>query len=146
MSYVIVSIIWTCWLWHHREYVVDLVEKPGFLCDPNSLLNGPSSISISSPLHFPRFKQVQPTMDFRSLAKQYFSDFQSLNLVFNDSSAGKNFSGQILFNLGIKFHQVSPPLASCLFFNPTMLSFDVFLQFLSMLLYTDIFDKAITLW
>ncbi|XP_022863781.1 serine/threonine-protein kinase CTR1-like isoform X3 [Olea europaea var. sylvestris] len=70
-----------------REYVVDLVEKPGFLCDPNSLLNGPSSISISSPLHFPRFKQVQPTMDFRSLAKQYFSDFQSLNLVFNDSSA-----------------------------------------------------------
>ncbi|KAL2481288.1 Serine/threonine-protein kinase CTR1 [Abeliophyllum distichum] len=69
-----------------REYLVDLVEKPGFLCEPNSLLNGPFSISISSPLHFPRFKQVEPPIDFRSLAKQYFSDFQSLNLVFNDSS------------------------------------------------------------
>ncbi|KAL3839763.1 hypothetical protein ACJIZ3_024354 [Penstemon smallii] len=68
-----------------REYLIDLVEKPGCLSEPDSLLNGPSTISISSPLCFPRFRQVGPIMDFRSLAKQYFSDFQSLNLVFDDS-------------------------------------------------------------
>lgn len=53
------------------------------------MLNGPSSISISSPLRFPRFKQVEPRIDFKLLAKQYFSDCQSLNLVFNDSSTGE---------------------------------------------------------
>ncbi|XP_058204079.1 serine/threonine-protein kinase CTR1 [Rhododendron vialii] len=71
-----------------REYLVDLVGKPGLLCEPDSLLNGPSSISISSPLCFPRFRQVEPPVDFRSLAKQYFSDFESLNIVFEDSSTG----------------------------------------------------------
>lgn len=71
-----------------REYVVDLMGKPGFLCEPDSLLNGPSSISISSPLCFPRFRQVEPLVDFGSLAKQYFSDFESLNIVFEDSSTG----------------------------------------------------------
>ncbi|KAL3825805.1 hypothetical protein ACJIZ3_021834 [Penstemon smallii] len=70
-----------------REYLIDLVEKPGCLCEPDSLLNGPSTISISSPLRFPRFRQVEPIIDFKSLAKQYFSDFQSLNLVFDDSLA-----------------------------------------------------------
>ncbi|KAF2289763.1 hypothetical protein GH714_038523 [Hevea brasiliensis] len=70
-----------------REYLVDLVGKPGSLCAPDSLLNGPSSISISSPLCFPRMKSAEPTIDFRSLAKQYFSDCQSLNLVFDDASA-----------------------------------------------------------
>ncbi|XP_073033282.1 serine/threonine-protein kinase CTR1-like [Primulina eburnea] len=77
-----------------REYLIDLVEKPGCLSEPDSLVNGPSSISISSPLRFPRFRQVEPTIDFRSLAKQYFSDFQSLNLVFDDSlSAGTVVDG-----------------------------------------------------
>ncbi|XP_059646747.1 serine/threonine-protein kinase CTR1-like isoform X2 [Cornus florida] len=71
-----------------REYLVDLIGKPGCLCEPNSLLNGPSSISISSPLRFPQFRQVEPAIDFRSLAKQYFSDCQSLNIVFDDSSTG----------------------------------------------------------
>ncbi|XP_002528586.3 serine/threonine-protein kinase CTR1 [Ricinus communis] len=71
-----------------REYLVDLIGKPGCLCEPDSLLNGPSSISISSPLRFPRMKSAEPTVDFRSLAKQYFSDCQSLNLVFDDASAG----------------------------------------------------------
>lgn len=74
-----------------REYVVDLMGKPGFLCEPDSLLNGPSSISISSPLCFPRFRQVEPLVDFGSLAKQYFSDFESLNIVFEDSSTGDLF-------------------------------------------------------
>ncbi|KAJ4834286.1 copper transport protein ctr1 [Turnera subulata] len=71
-----------------REYLVDLVGKPGCLCEPDSLLNGPSSISISSPLRFPRMKSAEPTVDFRSMAKQYFSDCQSLNLVFDDSLSG----------------------------------------------------------
>lgn len=53
------------------------------------MLNGPSSIAISSPLRFPRFKQVEPRIDFKLLAKQYFSDCQSLNLVFIDSSTGE---------------------------------------------------------
>lgn len=73
---------------HCREYLVDLMGKPGLLCEPDSLLNGPSSISISSPLCFPRFRQVEPPVDFRSLAKQYFSDFELLNIVFEDFSTG----------------------------------------------------------
>ncbi|CAL5422217.1 unnamed protein product [Camellia sinensis] len=76
-----------------REYVVDLIGNPGCLCEPDSLLNGPSTISISSPLRFPRFKQVESPIDFRSLAKQYFLDCQSLNLVFDDSSTGIVFDG-----------------------------------------------------
>ncbi|KAK6147143.1 hypothetical protein DH2020_018055 [Rehmannia glutinosa] len=70
-----------------REYLIDLVEKPGCLCEPDSLLNGPSTISISSPLRFPRFRKVEPAIDFRLLAKQFFADFQSLNLEFDDSLA-----------------------------------------------------------
>ncbi|KAF8006832.1 hypothetical protein BT93_K0982 [Corymbia citriodora subsp. variegata] len=71
-----------------REYLVDLIGKPGHLCEPSSLLNGPLSISISSPLRFPRLKPSDPTIDFRSLAKQYFADCQMLNLVFDDPSTG----------------------------------------------------------
>ncbi|GAA0169518.1 non-receptor serine/threonine protein kinase [Lithospermum erythrorhizon] len=76
-----------------REYLVDLICKPGCLCEPDSMLNGPSSISISSPLRFPRFRQVEPLVDFRSLALQYFSDSQSLNIVFDDSSTGIDGDG-----------------------------------------------------
>ncbi|CAK7343378.1 unnamed protein product [Dovyalis caffra] len=76
------------------EYLVDLVGTPGCLCEPDSLLNGPSSISISSPLRFPRIKSAEPTVDFRSLAKQYFLDCQSLNLVFDDASAGTVHDGE----------------------------------------------------
>ncbi|KAF8403220.1 hypothetical protein HHK36_011319 [Tetracentron sinense] len=74
-----------------KEYLVDLIGKPGCLCEPNSLLNGPSSISISSPLCLPRFRPVETAENFRSLAKQYFLDCQSLNLVFDDASAGTAF-------------------------------------------------------
>ncbi|KAL2345179.1 hypothetical protein Fmac_006464 [Flemingia macrophylla] len=70
-----------------REYMVDLIGKPGSLCEPDSLLNGPSSISFSSPLRFPRLKPAEPTIDFRSLAKQYFSDCMSAELIFDSSSA-----------------------------------------------------------
>ncbi|XWS59541.1 hypothetical protein CRYUN_Cryun08bG0131000 [Craigia yunnanensis] len=71
-----------------REYLVDLTGNPGYLCEPDSLLNGPSSIKISSPLRFPHLKPAVPAIDFRSLAKQYFSDRESLNLVFDDAPAG----------------------------------------------------------
>ncbi|KAI4341950.1 hypothetical protein MLD38_026618 [Melastoma candidum] len=70
-----------------REYLVDLIQKPGHLCEPNSILNGPSSIMISSPLRFPRPKTCEPSIDFSSLAKQYFADFQVLNIVFDNSSS-----------------------------------------------------------
>ncbi|XP_073223308.1 serine/threonine-protein kinase CTR1 isoform X1 [Cicer arietinum] len=76
-----------------REYLVDLIGKPGHLWEPDSLLNGPSSISFCSPLRFPRLKPAETTIDFRSLAKQYFSDCLSLELVFNDSSA-EQFDGK----------------------------------------------------
>ncbi|KAG2403068.1 Serine/threonine-protein kinase [Vigna angularis] len=76
-----------------REYLVDLIGKPGHLSEPDSLLNGPSSISFSSPLRFPRLKPAEPTIDFRSLAKQYFSDCLSLELVFDNSSA-EQFDGK----------------------------------------------------
>ncbi|XP_027768306.1 serine/threonine-protein kinase CTR1-like isoform X2 [Solanum pennellii] len=77
-----------------REYLVDLIRDPGCLYEPNSLLNGPSSISIPSPLRLPRFGQVEPAMDFTSFAKQYFSDCLSLNLAFDDSSAVDGDAGQ----------------------------------------------------
>ncbi|XP_042943614.1 serine/threonine-protein kinase CTR1-like [Carya illinoinensis] len=70
----------------YREYLLELIGKPGYLCEPDSLLNGPSSISISSPLRFSRLKAVEPTIDFRSLAKQYFSYCQLLNITFHDAS------------------------------------------------------------
>ncbi|OVA04645.1 Protein kinase domain [Macleaya cordata] len=73
-----------------REYLVDLIGKPGCLCEPDSLLNGPSSISISSPLRLPRYKPVDTTESFRSLAKQYFQDCQSINLIFSDAPAGES--------------------------------------------------------
>ncbi|KAM7468294.1 hypothetical protein LguiB_015856 [Lonicera macranthoides] len=76
-----------------REFLVDLIGKPGSLCEPDSLLNGPSSISISSPLRFPRFREAETTTDFSSLAKQYFSDCQSLDIVFDDPSTGSGIDG-----------------------------------------------------
>ncbi|CAL0317070.1 unnamed protein product [Lupinus luteus] len=86
-----------------REYLVDLLEKPGYLCEPDSLLNGPSSISFSSPLRFPRVKPAEPTIDFRSLAKQYFSDCLSLELVFDNSSAGAVTDGDSGFPIPDQF-------------------------------------------
>ncbi|KAL5709595.1 non-specific serine/threonine protein kinase [Ranunculus cassubicifolius] len=71
-----------------REYLVDLMEKPGCLYEPDSILNGPSSISISSPLRLPKLKPFETTENTRSLAKQYFMDCQSLNIIFGDAPAG----------------------------------------------------------
>ncbi|XP_045813379.1 serine/threonine-protein kinase CTR1-like isoform X1 [Trifolium pratense] len=77
-----------------REYLVDLIGKPGHLCEPDSLLNGPASISFCSPLRFPRLKPAETPIDFRSLAKQYFSDCLSLELFFDNSSAEFSISEQ----------------------------------------------------
>lgn len=71
----------------HREYLVDLVEKPGCLYEPDSLLNGPSTISIASPLRFPQ-SRVEPPTNFRLLAKRFISEIQSLNSEFDGSLAG----------------------------------------------------------
>lgn len=67
-----------------REYLVDLIGTPGFLCEPNSLINGPCSITILSPLSSPKYKSA---VNFRPLAKQYFMNCRSLNLMFANASA-----------------------------------------------------------
>ncbi|KAJ1699653.1 hypothetical protein LUZ63_008165 [Rhynchospora breviuscula] len=71
-----------------REYLVDLIGNPGWLHEPDSLLNGLSSMSISSPMHLPNYKSVCFATNFKSLAKQYFLDCQSLNLMLSDASPG----------------------------------------------------------
>ncbi|XP_062219189.1 serine/threonine-protein kinase CTR1-like isoform X2 [Phragmites australis] len=73
---------------HDREYQIDLIWNPGFLSEPDSLLNGLSSISVCSPLRPPKHNSVDIADNFKSLAKQYFLDCQSLNLMFNDPAAG----------------------------------------------------------
>lgn len=72
-----------------REYLVDLIGNPGWLHEPDSLSNGLSSISISSPMQLPNYKSICFPENFKTLAKQYFLDCQSLNLMFNDASPGK---------------------------------------------------------
>uniref|UniRef100_I1P0W6 non-specific serine/threonine protein kinase n=1 Tax=Oryza glaberrima TaxID=4538 RepID=I1P0W6_ORYGL len=71
-----------------REYLIDLIGNPGFLSEPDSLLNGLSSISVSSPLRPPKYNSADIVNNFKSLAKQYFLDCQSLNMMFNDPAAG----------------------------------------------------------
>ncbi|KAJ1288982.1 hypothetical protein BS78_02G130700 [Paspalum vaginatum] len=72
-----------------REYLVDLIGDPGQLTDPDSFVNGPYSLSVSSPLHPSKFRSLEITSNFSSVAKQYFSDCHSLNLLFSDSSIGQ---------------------------------------------------------
>ncbi|GMH29987.1 hypothetical protein Nepgr_031830 [Nepenthes gracilis] len=80
----------SCLVWFElgRGFLVDLMGNSGCLSKPDSLLNGPPSISISSPLRFPLFRLVKLAILFRSLAKQYFLDCQSLNIVFENASTG----------------------------------------------------------
>ena len=72
----------------YREYLIDLIGNPGFLSEPDSLLNGLSSISVSSPLRPPKHDSAGISDNFKLLAKQYFLDCQSLNLMFSDPAAG----------------------------------------------------------
>ena len=71
-----------------REYLIDLIGNPGFLSEPDSLLNGLSSISVSSPLRPPKHNSVDIADNFKSMAKQYFLDCQALNLMFSDLAVG----------------------------------------------------------
>lgn len=82
----------------NREVLVDLIGNPGCLYEPDSLINGSSSISIFSPLRFPRSTHIDSTVDFESIAKHYFQDSDSLNLVFEDPFTGKtSFKCILLF-------------------------------------------------
>ncbi|KAG6680341.1 hypothetical protein I3842_13G036600 [Carya illinoinensis] len=74
-----------------REYLVDLIGMPGALSQPDSSLNGTSSILVSSPLCHPRFKQVG-VENSSMLAKLYFSDCQPLHLQFDNASSGTAFN------------------------------------------------------
>lgn len=62
-----------------REYVVDLIGRPGVMSEPDSFLNGPSSILIASPLRLPELKSSLFTDEFRSLAKEYMTNFKFLD-------------------------------------------------------------------
>ncbi|KAL4353570.1 hypothetical protein GQ457_06G009780 [Hibiscus cannabinus] len=84
-----------------REYLVDLIGNPGYICEPDSMLNGPSSITISSPLRFPRPEPAMVAIDFRSLAKQYFSDCESLNIVFDVPPAGSTTTDEENFGFSL---------------------------------------------
>ncbi|KAF5959336.1 hypothetical protein HYC85_000545 [Camellia sinensis] len=75
-----------------REYIVDLIGRPGSLSQPDSFLNGTSSIVVSSPLCHPRFRAAESAENLRMLARLYFSDCQSLNITFDDVSSGTSFS------------------------------------------------------
>lgn len=73
---------------HDRECLIDLIGNPGFLSEPDSLLNGLSSISVSSPLRPPKHDSADNSDNFKLFAKKYFLDCQSLNLMFSDPAAG----------------------------------------------------------
>ncbi|KAF2318412.1 hypothetical protein GH714_006844 [Hevea brasiliensis] len=77
---------------NEREYLVDLFGKPGMLSQPDCSLNCTSSILVSSPLSHPSFKPIQTAEDFRTFAKLFFFDSQSLNLAFDDTISGSVFS------------------------------------------------------
>lgn len=71
-----------------REYIVDLIGRPGSLSQPDSLVNGISSAVVSSPLCHPKFRTVEGAENFRMFASLYFSDCQSLNIAFDDATSG----------------------------------------------------------
>ncbi|KAK8643299.1 hypothetical protein V6N13_012602 [Hibiscus sabdariffa] len=75
-----------------REYLVDLFEEPGALSQPDSSLNGTSSIIVSSPLCHPRFKPVETATNIKTLAKLYFIDNQSHKHSHDDASSADNTS------------------------------------------------------
>ncbi|KAL5206028.1 hypothetical protein ABZP36_034237 [Zizania latifolia] len=78
-----------------REYLVDLIGDPGHLSDPDSFVNGPYSLSVPSPLRPPKFRSLEITSNFSSVAKQFFSDCHSLNLLFNETSTGAASSAAV---------------------------------------------------
>ncbi|EXC25414.1 Serine/threonine-protein kinase [Morus notabilis] len=71
-----------------KEYLVDLLQMPGVLSQPDSSLNSALSTLVSSPLCHPKFKSVKTMLDFQTLARLYFFDCQSLAHAFDDVSSG----------------------------------------------------------
>ncbi|MED6184587.1 hypothetical protein PIB30_048853 [Stylosanthes scabra] len=72
-----------------REYMIDLVGRPGSMCQPDSLLNSASSMMVSSPLCHPKFKTVEAAEFTKTLAQSFFLDSQGLHLIFDTTSGGK---------------------------------------------------------
>ncbi|XP_057472011.1 serine/threonine-protein kinase CTR1-like [Actinidia eriantha] len=99
-----------------REYIVDLIERPRSLSLPDSLLNGSSSVLVSSPLCHPRFRTVEHAESFRMSASLYFSDCQSLNITFDDASLGNSsfflHISYVNVELSCVFMFISPFLAT----------------------------------
>ncbi|RDX91734.1 Serine/threonine-protein kinase CTR1, partial [Mucuna pruriens] len=69
-----------------REYMIDLVGRPGATCQPDSSLNSASSMLVPSPLCHPKFKPVETAEYTKTLAQLYFLDSQALHLVFDTIS------------------------------------------------------------
>ncbi|TKY53468.1 Serine/threonine-protein kinase CTR1 [Spatholobus suberectus] len=69
-----------------REYMIDLVGRPGATCQPDSTLNSASSMLVPSPLCHPKFKPVETAEYTKTLAQLYFLDSQALHLVFDTTS------------------------------------------------------------
>lgn len=96
--------------------MVDLIGRPGVLCQPDSMLNGNSSISVSSPLCHPRFRTVEGGENFKKMAERYFSDSQSLDIQFDDASSGNSLClhskqcGHLTFELDFTFELIGTPL------------------------------------
>ncbi|KAJ7970541.1 Protein kinase [Quillaja saponaria] len=72
----------------NREYLIDLVGRPGAIRHPDSSLNGTYANTIPSPLCHPRFKRVETAEYMKTLSKLYFQDWQSLHLIFDHGSSG----------------------------------------------------------
>ncbi|KAK7355262.1 hypothetical protein VNO80_14513 [Phaseolus coccineus] len=66
-----------------REYMIDLIGRPGAACQPDSSLNSASSMLVASPLCHPKFKPVETAEYTKTLAQLYFLDSQALHLVFD---------------------------------------------------------------
>ncbi|CAK9154028.1 unnamed protein product [Ilex paraguariensis] len=97
-------------LYYPREFLVDLIGRPGELCRPDSLLNGTTSVLVASPLCHPKFKSAEAGENFRMLAKLYFADGQSLNITFDDASSGiatdQDNSAHLQFHNPYKMNQI----------------------------------------
>ncbi|CAI8602035.1 unnamed protein product [Vicia faba] len=71
-----------------REYMIDLVGRPGETYQPDSSVNSASSMLIPSPLCHPRFKPVETADYTKAMAQLYFLDNQALHLAFDTTSGG----------------------------------------------------------
>ncbi|KAH1060691.1 hypothetical protein GLYMA_02G165800v4 [Glycine max] len=79
-----------------REYMIDLVGRPGATCQPDSSLNSASSMLVPSPLCHPKFKPVETAEYTKTLAQLYFLDSEALHLVFDTTSGpAVNHSGRM---------------------------------------------------